>query len=204
MNTSAARSYIVRLCVASAVASAAWYFGVRPMRDNLEAQQASLAAAQSEIEAGQIQIMQGEQTPAETIADLRSSATAIEQLWAVSSDASQIYEAIDEIANRYGVVIERLEPRRGSAVVPSQDEQEDAPVFIELGYSIELVGSYEGVARFIRAIQNELGMARVDSFRISPALTQDLGAQIRASVRTTHYQVEGGLAAFDVFKEDAP
>eukprot|EP00913_Durusdinium_trenchii_P006174 g5786.t1 len=145
-----------------------------------EVQRAGLAAATAEIEAGQAQIVASQQEPREVIQELREQAESLRRFWSISADASVLYEEIDAVAKRYGVVVERVEPSRGGSKGAIGDEQEDAPAFNEIGYSIELVGSYEGVARFLRAIQNELGMARIDSVRITPALSIDQATQARA------------------------
>ncbi len=204
MNTSSARNYIVRLAVVSSVACAAWYFVVRPLGAGLEVQRVSLAAATAEIEAGQTQIIMSLQEPGEIIQELREQAESLKRFWSISADASVLYEEIDAVAKRYGVVVERVEPSRGGSKGAVGDEQEDAPAFNEIGYSIELVGSYEGVARFMRAIQNELGMARIDTVRITPALSIDQATQVRASIKSTHFQANGGLAAFEKSKEALP
>lgn len=204
MNNSSARSFLVRLVIVSAVACAGWYFVVRPMRENLTNQQAAIRSVNAEIDAGQAQIMMSGLDPNEAIEELRSTAQELEQLWGVSGDASVLYEAIDAVAHRYGVVVERMEPQRTPVSSQFEEDEIDAPTFHKLGFGIELVGSYEGVARFLRAMQNELGMARIESFRLSPALSQDRSAQVRASVRTIHFQAEGGLAAFETEPEVAP
>ncbi len=196
MSNSTARNYVVRLAVISAVASAAWYFVVRPMRDRLMQQRATLVAAQAEISSGLSQIEANERAPESAIETLTTRANVLSRLWGVSADASVLYEQIDTIAHRYGVVVERMEPSRGGARGVVSGEKPDAPTFNEIGYSIELVGPYEGVARFVRAIQHELGMARIDSLRITPAQASAGNTQIRASVKTTHFQASGGLAAF--------
>ena len=198
MTSSFARSYVVRLAVVTAVACAAWYFGVRPLRDGLESKQATLMARFAEIEAGQDLIEASEREPAAVIADMRQSAAALRELWGASADASMIYESIDTLATRYAVIVERMEPKRSATAGRSASaSDDDGPTFNQIVYSIELVGSYEGVGRFLHAIQNELGMARIDSIRVSPALSLDRANHVRASVLTTHFQSSGGLAQFD-------
>lgn len=197
MTSTSARSYVVRLSVVSAVACAAWYFGIRPMRDSLESERATLSSMHAEIRAGQARITESEQDPVEVLTELRRSAVGLRELWGISEDASVLYETIDSIAQRYAITVERMEPRRGAKATDPMGEGEDRPVFNEIAYSIDLVGTYENVARFLRAMQNELGMARVDTVRIGPALSQDDSTHVRASVSSTHFQAEGGLAAFE-------
>ena len=204
MSVSTARSYVVRLAVVSALASAAWYFVVRPMRDELTTRKATLAATHAEIELGKGQILASDRAPAAAIEQLKSQADALTRLWSVAAETSGLYEQIDSLAHRYGVVVERMEPNRGGAKGIASKDAPDAPTFNELAYSIELVGPYEGVARFVRAIQYELGMTRIESLRISPVESQSGSTQVRASVKTTHFQALGGLAAFDSIGESTP
>lgn len=202
MTFDSTRSYVVRLAVVSAVACAAWYFGIRPMREGLVTKRATLSAMEAEISSGQELVERSEIVPELLINELRRAASSLRELWAISADASVLYDAIDTIAQRYAITIERMEPRRGVPARDARGEGEDRPVFNEIAYTIDLLGTYENVARFLRAVQSELGMARVDSVRITPALSTDDPAFIRASVTTTHYQAEGGLAAFDAAPQE--
>jgi Tfp pilus assembly protein PilO len=191
------RTFVVRLAVVVAVACAAWYFGVRPLRDSLQLKKAALMAAQQEIQEGELLLRESEREPAEVIEELQQSAEALREFWNASSDASMIYESIDTIAMRHAIIVERMEPKRSPKGARSGSAAADEPAFDQIAYSIELVGSYEGVSRFLHAIQTELGMARVDSIRVGPAATESNPNRVRASVMTTHFQSSGGLASFD-------
>ncbi|MFI4896548.1 MAG: hypothetical protein ACIARR_01845 [Phycisphaerales bacterium JB059] len=196
------RTFVVRLAVVVSVVCAAWYFGVRPLRDNLQLEQATLTAAQQEILEGERVRREYGREPTDVIEELQRSANALREFWNASADASMIYESIDTLAMRHGVIVERMEPKRSPTSARPGNTAADEPTFEQIVYSIELLGSYEGVSRFLHAVQNDLGMARVDSIRVGPAATASDPSRVRASVMTTHFQSTGGLASFDLASKE--
>ncbi|MEZ6243503.1 MAG: hypothetical protein R3B57_10725 [Phycisphaerales bacterium] len=196
MTHSVTRTYFIRLIVVISLAVAGWRFLIGPMHTRVNERRATLDAMRDEIDAGSDQIQLQPTSPAEVIAELNHRADALRDLWGVSADASRLYERFDALAHRYGVTIERMEPRSGQNQSSSRADNPDTPQVAEIGYSIELVATYDAVARFLHAVQGETGMVRIESFRVAPEPSRGHEPMVRASVRTVHYQVTGGLTAF--------
>ena len=196
MNALNARAFAVRLTIVVALTAAGWQFIIRPMRTRVVERRAEIEAMRQEIDASTQAIEAQRATPEQVITDLRGRAADLRELWAVSADASRLYERFDALAHRYGITIERMEPKAAASQGTSPKDEEDTPHIAEIGYSIELVATYDAVARFFRAVQGETGMVRVESFRIAPEESSGREPLVRASLRTVHYQVTGGLAAF--------
>lgn len=196
MNQPAARAFSVKLAVIASVSAAAWQFGIRPLRTDLAEKQASLAAIRSEVDGGLTRVSQQPRTPDAVIAELKAQADELRDAWDVAADASVLYEQFDAIAHRHGITIERLEPLHASDRTAPTQSEEDTPSVTELAYAIELSGEYDSLTRFILAVQTETGLMRVESVRIAPAGTPAHRTRARASLRTTHFRVEGGLQAF--------
>jgi len=204
MTSHAARSFLVRLVVVVALGVAGWRFLVSPMHTRVAERRATLDAMRQEINAGSQQMQLETDTPAQVIAELRRRADNLRDLWQVSSDASRLYERFDALAHRYGVTIERMEPRTATSQGSSGPDAEDAPQIAEIAYSIELLGTYDAATRFLHAVQGETGIIRVDSFRVAPETARGPEPIVRVSLRTTHYQVSAGLAAFSESKGVKP
>src|SRR5205085_2652633 len=114
---------------------------------------------------------------------------------ATSGDATRLYEAFRSIAATTAVRIERVEPStssRGQRSVTSKSETTSEL----LGYSIEVTGTYAAVARFMDALEQELGVTKVTSFHMSlsgvapPGVTNaPTDPLITAIVETSHLKL---------------
>ncbi len=204
MTGAAMRSYLVRLVIISALAAAGWRFIVRPLHARVQERDAMLQSMQQEVSAGNAHIQAQVTTPEAVISSLRRRADSLRETWSLSNDASRLYERFDALAHRYGVTIERIEPHAAGGNQRVPDPDDDVPVVSDLGYSIELIGTYDAVARFMRAVQGETGLVRIESFRIAPEAAGRGEPRVRASVRTMHFQISGGLAAFDAGEGGRP
>ncbi len=204
MNRSSARSYMVRLVVIVVLAAAGWRFLISPLHSRVQERRLMLETMREEVAAGTSQMEFQQSTPESVIVSLRNQAQALRDFWEVSADASSLYERFDALAHRYGVTIERMEPRKATAQPVRAEDEPDAPLIAEIGYSIELIASYDAIARFMHAVQGETGMVRIDSFRIAPEAVGYGEPRVRASLRTTHFQITGGLAAFHEKSGGAP
>ena len=110
---------------------------------------------------------------------------------APARDAAKLNAAIESLASKAGVAVQRTQPRAAPDLAPSapsgEDAEASAPVTPDaaLGFTIDAAGSFAGMARFVRALETDLGYTVVASVRLTPeSERRDL---IRASITTQHF-----------------
>lgn len=108
------------------------------------------------------------------------SQTAVFQAWIQQNNAaegSRLYSQLLALGDREGLRIERIDPA-------SRDEEQGL-FATTVAFSIEAVGSYQNVARFIGAIENDFGFASVVGFSLTP-IDGEQGELVHASLETAH------------------
>jgi hypothetical protein len=105
-----------------------------------------------------------------------------------------MFDALNALARRAGVVVQRIEPARGGAEVARPDAASGISAET-IGFTMQLTGPLDSVGAFLRLIEHEAGMSRVQSARVSPASGQP--GMVEALVVTSHVVFDGGLKAFD-------
>ncbi|MFM9957167.1 MAG: hypothetical protein ACKVZJ_03760 [Phycisphaerales bacterium] len=124
-------------------------------------------------------------------------------------DTARLNAGIEEIAARAGVNVERTQPRETTVLAATNASAAPgvgAPAVrpdAALGFSIDVSGSYGGLASFLRSLEEELGFTRVLSLRVTPEGEHE--DRVRATITTAHYAFslpkpapEGGAATANV------
>lgn len=141
---------------------------------------------------------------AERAAFARDAALICERS-APARDTARLNAGIEDIAAKAGVEVERTQPREPAALAGAStraapaatdpgatpDIQPDAVA----GFALDVVGSYAGLASFVRALESDLGFTRVVSLRVTPE--GEYQDRVRASITTAHF-------AFSLPKPAAP
>src|SRR5262245_15329644 len=195
------RQHVMRGILCAAAVGATWYFVARPMEAGLRFQQSAFAATQAQLRQHEA-TLQSEPNMAPTIRSMSDRLHAITTWAAKSGDTGGLYEAFRDLAAKTGVRIEVIEPngaRQPSR--PSGGRSKTDLVTCELaGYTIDISGSYEAIARFIGACDTQLGASKVVSFRMSPAPGSPPGepaSVVVASVETVHLRLVVNKRSYD-------
>lgn len=185
-NDQLQRHTIMRCVVALGVAVLAWQLIARSQQSGLSQARASLVARQEQLTAfaAAPAVVSDLAAATET---LKGQSKKYRDRLAITADAAKLYENIGNLALRQQLRMERIEPLRTTG----QTAGAAAKAGFEMsGYSMEVVGTYEGVARFLDQLQNSLGVTRVESLRIEPAVTAGKeGSLVRATIETQHLRL---------------
>lgn len=92
-------------------------------------------------------------------------------------DESRLYARLLALGDRESLVIERIDPTSRTAP--------DGGFVSTVGFTIEAVGAYERVARFLGAIESEVGFAHVVSFSLTP-IEGDAEELVQVVLETAH------------------
>ncbi len=112
--------------------------------------------------------------------------------WALRPEESgKLYESFRGLAKAAAVRIERIEPKGESslgAMTKAKAGEAGGLTARAIGYSLEVTGTYEAVARFLSSCETELGSSRVVSFRLSPSVQARAGGPtlVVATLETQH------------------
>jgi len=191
------RQFFVLLIGISVVAGAMWTAIIAPMTKRQTEDEAVLEAEKHEIATGRDVLERAVETD-DVIRKLEGNAREYESLWAVAADASALYETLREFARESGVEIDRIEPRRVVLLPTLEGLLKEHEFKAErAGYQIDVHGSFESVARFVRAVQGGTGLSRIDTIRIIPGSTEgDLLDVVSATVCTSNVGLVGALPSF--------
>jgi hypothetical protein len=187
------RRQLLHGAVIAGFVCASWFAAVRPMEHKLAAKRAELQSINSQLadfESG----IASEPPLAKAIQGLTDRGRLINTWTACSGDASKLYEAFRTLASKCSVRIERVEP--SSAGRGSHASSKDPNTTELFGYTIEITGTYQNVARFIDACEQQLGVTKVASFHMSPVNNAAPGAggspadpAITAIIETAHLKL---------------
>lgn len=180
------RHTIMRCVVALGIAVLAWQLIARSQQSGLTQARASLIARQEQLTAFAA-------APA-TVTDLaaatetlKSQSRKYRDRLAITADAAKLYENIGNLALRQQLRMERIEPLRTTGHAAGDAAKAG---FEMSGYSMEVVGTYDGVARFLDQLQTSMGVTRVESLRIEPAVSVGKdGSLVRATIETHHLRL---------------
>lgn len=185
------RQTIMRCVVALGISVLAWQLLTRSQQVGLSQARASLVAREEQLAAFAA-------APA-TVPDLavatqtlKGQAKIYRDRLALTADTAKLYESIGNLALRQQLRMDRLDPLRTAG----QTAGAAAKAGFEMtGYAMEVVGTYDGVARFLDQLQNSLGVTRIESLRIEPAVIAGKdGSLVRATIETQHLRLPpGGL-----------
>ena len=189
------RQVLLRGVVALGVVVLAWQVLARSQQTGLAQARAEVTARAERLETFNAAPRAVVDLPTAT-ESLRRASTDLRARLSQTADTAKLYEAIGNLAQRQQLRIERIDPLRSAG----ESAGAAAKVgFEKSGYALEVVGSYDGVARFLDQIQSSLGASRVESVRIEPiAVTGSQGTLVRATLETLHLRLPtGGLRVQD-------
>lgn len=203
------RSFLPELAIGCACCAGGYVFVVSPM-------QTRLASAQAEVDALNLAITRSTAQPAAAAQAERSAERAraalavIDGRSALATDPTAMLQAVSELADRTGVRIEQFNPiaPRGVRGAPGQPAPRvDPKVEQRCAFSVTLTATYADAARFIGAMQQEVGLTAVRSVRMVPVgadrpdvvtvnlETEHLAFDTRAFVAALAAQPAAGQAA---------
>lgn len=110
-----------------------------------------------------------------------------------SGASSVVYGHLMALSEEAGVRLDRMQPSRSDA----QDG------VVSHGYSFSAIGSFDDVAQFVGAINNQIGFSETVSVRMTPNWSKDQAA-VQASIETRHFAFspDGADAVVQVDDED--
>lgn len=182
----------------AAACAAVWYLAARSLHVSLAQARAELAGAVNEISAHETDYPPSAGDPAKAMLDLADREKRVRDLTRVSGDAAKVYEALGVVAGSCNVRVDRIEPVRSGVREPRSSRQAAKPGAFAVSaesthYVIEATGQYADIARFVKALERDLGLTRVVSLRLSPApVTPGAPPAISASIETSHYKLTAG------------
>lgn len=186
MNVRSTPFPILLIFSACFVNVALWYFVVHQRAPGLEQRREELRALTLEIEQGNADRANGSSV-GDMIGQMEEEASFHRATWERSSDASALYRGFDQIAERSGVRVIRIEPTKAGFEI----RRDDAKVSVS-GFIVEIQGTYSGVCDFIAVVQHDTGLTRFKSIRLFPSGDQT-GADglVLATMQTEHVAVAG-------------
>ena len=193
--TQVVRSFLPELAIGSACCAAGYFFFVDPLVTKLD-------LAHAEVDALTLAVTKGaNQPPAEADAAkakfAKEALDAIAARSAVAADQARLLQAVSTLADACNVRIEQFSPAqpRGPRAVPGQNPvKPDPKIEQRTALSISLTGAYADTARFVRAMQQEIGFTTLRSLRVSPtgAATPDA---VSVTIDTEHVAVNAKALA---------
>ncbi len=195
------RQTILRCVVALGVAVLAWQMITRSQQNGLVQARASLIARDEQLAAFANAPAAASDLAAATEALTRQAKQYRTRL-AITADTAKLYESIGNLALRQQLRMERIDPLRTAG----QSAGTAAKAGFEMtGYAMEVVGTYEGVARFLDQMQSALGVTRIESLRIEPAaIAGKDGSLVRATIETQHLRLPPGGMKVDTNPDSLP
>ena len=187
------KRFLIRGAIACALTIACYQFLVRPERLRLAAARTSLASQQNELNEMNNLPHVVDDIPA-AIVQMSQRRDQLRSRLKDSGDASTLYDKIGKLGQRCGVRTDRIDPVRVDAPhapVSGRGAKPNVGVTLEsYGYQIEVIGSYENIAKFVDAINSETGVSYVGSLLCEPlAQTGSSPKLVRATVGTLHFKL---------------
>lgn len=183
------RSFLPELAIGSACCAAGYFFFVDPLV-------AKLAQAHAEVDTLTFAITKGAgQAPAAVdSAKAQFAKEALDTIAArsaLAADQARLLQAVSTLADTCRIRIEQFNPAnpRGPRPAPGQSATKPDPKIEQrTALSISLTGTYADTARFVRAMQQEIGFTTLRSIRVSPtgASTPDT---VSVTIDTEHVAV---------------
>ncbi len=173
------------VAVVSFAIVAMWQLIVRPLGDKAEDYRVRYESVVREVDQGRLDMSAASVDPALLLEDMREKAHGFIETFEELDGASDIYNRFDVLAGRASVTIKRVEPVRQETVM----EVGSATVATN-GFVIECEGTIDAIGSFMRLIQRENGLSRINSFRINPVPEMDGDTPlVHASLRTEHVTI---------------
>jgi len=190
LDANHSRAFAMRAGVVALLAGAAWYGLARPLVGEVATGRAELSAMNAALsnDAG------AEVTEAQiesAIGEFQSRVDRIRNWTLRPGESGKLYDGLRGLAQQFEVRIDRIEPKGESVLQagPKAKAGEKALVVGQsVGYTLDVSGRFEAVARFIASCETQLGSSKVISFRITPSVRLAAGGEpiVIASIETQH------------------
>jgi len=187
--TQVIRSFLPELAIGSACCAAGYFFFVDPLVSKL-------ALARAEVDTLTLAVAKGAGRPSATDDGAKTKLAkdaldAIATRSALAADQARLLQVVSTLADTCQVRIEQFNPAapRGPRAAAGQSPAKPDPKIEQrTALSISLTGTFADTARFIRAIQQDVGFTTVRSLRISPtsSTTPDV---VSVTIDTEHVAV---------------
>lgn len=184
------KRFLIRGVIACAITVACYQMLIRPERQRLAVAKLSLASQQSELSEMKNLPHVVDDIPA-AIVQMTQRRDQLKARLKDSGDASTLYDKIGKLGQRCGVRTDRIDPVRVDAPQLAPGHVHAGGVPLEsYGYQIEVIGSYENIAKFVDAINSETGVSYVGSLLCEPWVQPGSAPkQVRATVGTMHFKL---------------
>ena len=163
MSPSIDRELAMHALVATGVCMAAWMFVVKPQRRQLETLEATIART---LDQNQNSIRPSRDALNAQSLKINQRVTEVRSLNALTSDSSQIYGRVMNLADRHHVQIQGMQP--DNSPIASVDGQVNTARI-----KINVDGSYDNVARFMEAVSELSPFVRPNAVQISPTVVDN-------------------------------
>jgi Tfp pilus assembly protein PilO len=184
--------FLMHGVIACALAAAAYYFVVRPEKVNLSAAQSALASQENDLRTTASLPHVVDDLPA-AITDMVVRRDKLLARLKDSNDVSSLYDKIGKLAQRCGVRTDRIDPMRSenrSVSSAPKLNSKNRMTLESFGFQIEMVGTYESVAKFIDAINVETGVTMIVGMTLEPLdVIEGKPIQVRGTLTTLHYKM---------------
>jgi hypothetical protein len=191
-----ARSLFAQILIAVVVCGGLYYFGVGSLKAKLMSAQATVQDREHEI-AQYKAFSEAQQRPPEQELDhWLECATKLDQASHLAADSSTLYNAINAKASRFGVKVERVEPK-GHASRSKRAADDDGPSIESISYTITFSGSYRAVVGFISALDMGTGMCAAESIRLIPSTDAKGNHVVYGTLDMAYYRIATTLADAD-------
>ncbi|MBN8645501.1 MAG: hypothetical protein J0L61_09720 [Planctomycetes bacterium] len=118
-------------------------------------------------------------------AEVKRSSESLTQRSRMARDMAGLMSAVQAIADKHTVQVERTLPRDIAASIPAPKADGALRPDAAVSVSIDATGTYAGLSAFVRDLQRGTGLTRLLSVRFTPeAQDADL---VRASIVTAHF-----------------
>lgn len=184
-------------------AGALWYFAVQPLEHTYASQLTNKESLETKVAAYGSTEHEDKQID-NAVKAMNSKLDSVTQ-WAESSgDPSALYDAINSLASKYQVTLQRIEPtaqqdvqgktqaaapvrrnRRAAATTPATDTTQWRAK--SMSHRMTVVGTYQAISEFVGACERELGASKVRSIAIHQSMNaNDPSDRLSADIETVH------------------
>lgn len=166
------RPLLIRLGLVCLLAIIGRFAILKPAHASLDASRMNLAAQQQESASMDSEAIRAAMENADRIL---SVAAALESRLTTSAGANWTANQFERLASSSSVRIFRMSPR-GSPRIDKQAE--DGPRVFADEFSLEIGGSFGGVAGFLSALEAEVGMLEIESLRMNGTSPDTVNASL--------------------------
>jgi hypothetical protein len=190
------RSLLAPICIALAVCAGGYVLTVEPRERQLRDLNAVIAAQEVKHAATQRVAPDVARLHA-MLAEATSAANRLRTKASVITSESMLFESIMSLAGDAGVRVESMTPAGGptrapapaavapvapiAGAAPAQAPPEDR----QLRYTLDIIGEYDDIVRFVERLQGSMGLTSVRAVRVS-SNSQPGQRSLTATVQTEH------------------